>query len=268
MKKALAIAGLALWIFGSGWYYTCKIKDRCYNGSSPGQTEANPVQSGYPLLFDWESDKPLTGTRFPVWRDSLIELVKPGNVLQLSGLFSRSETNQTSEKNLGLARAKMVRGLFPDIPDSLISLTSMADDGLSSADGNPVPALLAEIKVAETIKAPEAIASDKFTIYFPTNSAEKIVNYPADQYLDNLATGLKNSSKTVEIIGHTDNIGPDEVNYSMGLLRAESIQSALVVRGIPVARISVSSKGEKQPTSPNDTEENRAKNRRTEIVVK
>lgn len=268
MKKTLAIAGLALWIFGSGWYYTCKIKDRCYNGSSPGQTEVNPLQSGYLLLFDWESDKPLTGTGFPVWRDSLMALVKSGNVLQLSGLFSSSETNQTIEKDLGLARAKMVRSLFPDIPDSLISLTSMEDNGLTPADGNPVPALLAEIKVAETVEAPEAIASDKYTIYFPSNSAEKIVNSQSDQYLDNLATTLKNSSKTVEIIGHTDNIGPDGINYSMGLLRAESIRAALVARRIPVARISVSSKGEEQPAGPNDTEENRAKNRRTEIVVK
>lgn len=268
MKKTLAIAGLALWIFGSGWYYTCKIKDRCYNGSSPGQTEANQVQSGYPLLFDWESEKPMTGTGFPVWRDSLTELVKSGNVLQLAGLFSLSEANQTSEKDLGMARAKMVRVLFPDIPDSMISLTSMENNGLVSADGNPIQALLAEIKVAEKTNVLGTKAKGIYIINFPSNSAEKIANSQADQYLDDLATTLKNSSKTVEVIGHTDNIGPDEVNYSMGLLRAESIRSALVARGIPVTRISVSSKGEEQPVGLNDTEENRAKNRRTEIVVK
>jgi outer membrane protein OmpA-like peptidoglycan-associated protein len=268
MKKTLAIAGLALWIIGSGWYYTCKIKDQCYNGSSPGQKEAKALQSTYPLLFDWESDKPLTGTGFPAWRDSLTALVKPGNVLQLTGLFSLSESNQSVENDLGLARAKMVRSLFAGIPDSLISLTSMEDNRLSPDDGNPVPALLADITVEEAVKVPDAIAPDKYTIYFPSNSAKKIANLQVDQYLDNLAIALKNSSKTVEIIGHTDNIGPDEVNYSMGLLRAESIRSVLVARGIPVARISVSSKGEEQPAGPNDTEENRAKNRRTEIVVK
>ncbi|MHC1773862.1 MAG: OmpA family protein [Lentimicrobium sp.] len=265
MKKTLAIAGLALWIFGSGWYYTCRIKERCYNGSSPGTTEAGPVQSGYPLLFDWESDKPLTGTDFIAWRDSLTALVTSGNKLQLVGLYSLSETNRTTEMDLGLARAKMVRELFPGIPDSLISLKSMEDRGLSSGSGKQIPALSAEISVAEE---PEVIAIGNYIIYFPSNSAVKISDPKADLYLDDLAAYLKKSSKTVELTGHTDDIGLNNVNYSMGLLRAESIRSALVERGVPVDRISVSSKGEENPLSPNDTEENRAKNRRTEIVVK
>lgn len=265
MKKTLAIAGLALWIFGSGWYYTCKIKERCYNGSSPGTTEESLVQSVYPLLFEWESDKPLTGTGFIAWRDSLTALATTGNILQLVGLYSLSEVNRTKEMDLGLARAKMVRALFPGIPDSQISLKSMEDSGLSPASGKQMQALSAAIKVAE--KSVD-IAIGNYTIYFPSNSAVKTADPKADLYLDDLAAYLKKSSKTVELTGHTDDIGPNSVNYSMGLLRAESIRTALVERGVPVDRISVSSKGEEKPLGPNDTEGNRALNRRTEIVVK
>lgn len=272
MKKTLAIAGLVLWIAGSGWYYTCKIKERCYNGSSPGQAEVGKMQGGSetinPLMFAWESEKPLTGTGFTLWRDSLTQLANQGTKLQLSGLYNQSEKNRTNKKDLGLARAKMARALFPGVPDALISLTSRMDNSLSSKDGKPIIAVTAEIIVSEKSDSPEDIALDIGSIYFPSNSSDKAADPRTDKLLNKLAASLKNSSKTLEIIGHTDNVGSDEVNYSMGLLRARSIRSSLIAMGAPASQITASSKGEKQPVGPSETEAGRAKNRRTEIIVK
>jgi OmpA-OmpF porin, OOP family len=272
MKKTLAIAGLALWIFGSGWYYTCKIKERCFNGSSPGQTETNQIQgnpeNNYAVVFDWNSEKPVTGTRFVAWRDSLTALAKSGKIIDFSGLYNQSEKNSTKETNLGLARATLVRALFPDIPDSLFSLTSRVDNGLTSENGTALMALITGIMEKEKAASPTSPALTNTTIYFPSNSAGKIADSKIDLYLDNLSAALKNSPKTLEIIGHTDNVGSDETNYKMGLLRANSIRSILLDRGVPASKISASSKGETQPVASNDSEDGRAKNRRTEIVVK
>lgn len=269
MKKTLAIAGLALWMIGSGWYYTCKIKERCYDGSSPGRAETELNQSGnvadYPLMFDRDSEKPFTGTGFIAMRDSLTALIRPGTKLQLSGLFGPGETNPTAEQDLGLARAKMARALFPGIPDSLFSFTSRPDSVLFANVDSKLPAVEASLIEAAL---PEVVDIGNYTINFPSNSAARISEPATDIYLDKLVEVLKNSDKVVEITGHTDNIGTNEVNLKMGLWRANSIKSLLTAKGVPASKISTTSKGEEQPLASNDSEDGRAKNRRIEIIVK
>ncbi|MBW6492192.1 MAG: OmpA family protein [Lentimicrobium sp.] len=269
MKKTLAIAGLALWMIGSGWYYTCKIKERCYDGSSPGHSETEVNQSGiiadYPLMFDWESEKPMIGTGFVVWRDSLASLIKPGSKLKLSGLFSPEEKNLTSEQDLGLARARLARTLFSGVPDSLILIESRTDGGLLASAGSKLAAV--DISVVETVSN-EVEEIGSFTINFPSNSAARISDPATDIYLDKLVEVLKNSDKTIEITGHTDNIGTNEINEKMGLMRANAIRSVLISKGVPAAKILTFSKGEELPAFSNDTEEGRSKNRRIEIIVK
>jgi outer membrane protein OmpA-like peptidoglycan-associated protein len=46
------------------------------------------------------------------------------------------------------------------------------------------------------------------------------------------------------------------------------VKKYLVEQGVPEDKIEIQSKGEKDPKYPNDTPENRAKNRRVEIIVK
>ena len=73
---------------------------------------------------------------------------------------------------------------------------------------------------------------------------------------------------TVELHGHTDWVGTDEYNINLSQCRAEAVKEALVRKGIDAARITVVGFGESQPVAPNDTEEGRKKNRRTEFVIK
>lgn len=269
MKKTLAIAGLALWMTGSGWYYTCKIKERCYDGSSPGLAETEVNQSGIiadnPLMFDRNSEKPLAGAGFSAWRDSLTTLVKPGSKLQISGLFSPDEKNLTTEPDLGIARAKMARAMFPGIPDSLILFESRSDGELLATEGSKLYAIEASV-IAATL--PEVAEIGNFSINFPSNSTSPISDPATDLYLDKLVEVLKNSDKVLEITGHTDNIGTNEVNQKVGLMRANSTRSLLISKGVPSSKISTFSKGEDQPAFSNETEEGRAKNRRIEIIVK
>jgi outer membrane protein OmpA-like peptidoglycan-associated protein len=71
-----------------------------------------------------------------------------------------------------------------------------------------------------------------------------------------------------ELVGHTDSVGSDQYNQRLSLRRAEAVRNHLVSQGINPARITVDGMGESQPVVPNDTEANRAKNRRVEITLR
>ncbi len=71
----------------------------------------------------------------------------------------------------------------------------------------------------------------------------------------------------VEIAGHTDDVGNDSDNLRLSQKRAESVQSYLFRNGIDRERVMAKGYGETVPVAPNDSEKNRAKNRRTEVRI-
>jgi peptidoglycan-associated lipoprotein len=72
----------------------------------------------------------------------------------------------------------------------------------------------------------------------------------------------------IEIEGHTDNAGPQDLNYRLGLERAESVKRYLYEHHqIPLHKINVISYGEEKPIAPNKTKDGRAQNRRVVIKV-
>lgn len=103
-------------------------------------------------------------------------------------------------------------------------------------------------------------------ISFDTGRADIKPNFRP--ILDKFAAGLKNNTATrVSIIGHTDSTGSDAVNNPLSVNRAASTRSYLVDRGVASSRISIDGRGSHEPVAANDTEANRAKNRRVEIFV-
>ena len=71
----------------------------------------------------------------------------------------------------------------------------------------------------------------------------------------------------VSLEGHTDNTGDAGANKKLSLDRAVAVKGIMVKGGIAEARIGTDGYGEEKPIASNDTEEGRAKNRRTELVV-
>jgi outer membrane protein OmpA-like peptidoglycan-associated protein len=72
----------------------------------------------------------------------------------------------------------------------------------------------------------------------------------------------------IEIEGHTDNTGPEEINYRLGLERAENVKRYLYENHqVPLHKINVISYGEEKPIAPNNTRDGRAQNRRVVIKV-
>lgn len=72
---------------------------------------------------------------------------------------------------------------------------------------------------------------------------------------------------TIVIEGHTDAIGTTEKNQTLSVNRAEAVRACLASSGLEKARFDVRGYGESRPVAPNDTDENRAKNRRVVILV-
>jgi len=72
----------------------------------------------------------------------------------------------------------------------------------------------------------------------------------------------------IEIEGHTDNVGNKDINYKLGLDRAEAVKRYLYEsQQIPLHKINVISYGEEKPIAPNKTKDGRAQNRRVVIKV-
>lgn len=83
------------------------------------------------------------------------------------------------------------------------------------------------------------------------------------------AAGLLNqhSRVAVEVAGHTDSVGSEDYNQGLSERRANAVRDYLVSKGVSASRLSARGYGESRPVASNDTEEGRAENRRTELVV-
>ncbi len=87
--------------------------------------------------------------------------------------------------------------------------------------------------------------------------------------LDDFAEYLiSNPRLEVEICGHTDNIGDDKSNLALSTERAFEVMSYLNSKGVNAKRMTYKGYGESKPIGDNATEAGRAKNRRTEFVIK
>lgn len=81
--------------------------------------------------------------------------------------------------------------------------------------------------------------------------------------VDKVVSMLKdNPGDSVEVQGHTCNVGTDEYNMGLSQRRADSVQKYMLDSGVAQGRLSTKAFGETTPAVPNDTPANRKLNRR------
>jgi outer membrane protein OmpA-like peptidoglycan-associated protein len=103
-------------------------------------------------------------------------------------------------------------------------------------------------------------------ISFDTNRSDIKPNFRP--ILDKFAASLvENPYSKVSIIGHTDSTGGDAINNPLSINRAAHTRDYLSSRGVAINRIGIDGRGSHEPLVANDTEANRARNRRVEIFV-
>lgn len=87
--------------------------------------------------------------------------------------------------------------------------------------------------------------------------------------LDQVAEALKAQALDRQMVveGHTDSQGSDRINQPLSLNRANSVRDYLITRGVDAQKISAVGMGSSHPLLDNKNAENRANNRRVEIII-
>lgn len=189
--------------------------------------------------------------------------------LIIYGYENPSESNDNT--SFGMARANFIKeylinaGINPDriVTEMLPMEYQYGSDGTYNGGIDLKFNRLKEERLAEVEKS----ITDKI-LY--SEFAQK--TFQPDATLSNYTLELKNylekhPDKTVKITGHTDDVGTEKANLWFGRQRAINVKTHFISQGIPKEKIKALSKGESSPIVPNDTEENKAKNRRIEITV-
>lgn len=125
------------------------------------------------------------------------------------------------------------------------------------------------VKKAEADKCQTAMRNVASAGIIRFERASAALDRASHQTLDKVAKAA-NACPTLklEVEGHTDAEGTPERNKGLSERRAKSVLDYLSQAGVDVGRMEAVGYGETHPVAPNDTAENRAKNRRIEFSVK
>lgn len=151
-----------------------------------------------------------------------------------------------------------------------VDLAAERDAALVKPNSAPVLTRLSAAEVESMFgEALSALppAPQRFTLLFRFESDE-LTDQSQALIPRVLAAVKEHAVQDVIVIGHTDTMGTQQANYSLGLKRAMMVRNLLVSSGLNVASIEVTSVGELDPLvkTPDDTPEPR--NRRVEIAVR
>ena len=95
-------------------------------------------------------------------------------------------------------------------------------------------------------------------------ATSKPVSFPSLDAVKDVLVG--NPKVTLEVQGHTDNVGAAALNLKLSQQRADSVKAYLVKAGIPESRLVAKGYGMNQPLVPNDSVTNKALNRRVQFI--
>ncbi|MBP1664786.1 MAG: Outer rane porin [Bacteroidetes bacterium] len=157
-----------------------------------------------------------------------------------------------------------------DVPTNIYAETKFNKLLFSGWDRHSAP-FVTNIKI--TTASPDTrsklITEGKLVTYgitFDVNKADiKPESYGTLKSIADVLT--ENPGVKVKITGHTDSDGDDAKNLELSKRRAESVKNELNAKfGIDASRLTTEGAGETKPVAPNDTPENKAKNRRVEFL--
>ncbi len=173
----------------------------------------------------------------------------------------------------------LVKSQYPELVPSYYSADSVIDTSyLRNASRNLSPQAkkiyVANVKKARptfkrNVRIRKVVGRRSYNITF--NAGKSTFTPQGKQVMEKLNRDLLVASGTaVEVHGHTDNLGDPRTSMPLSESRAFAVKNWLERRApanFPQGRVRVFAHGETQPLVPNSSPQNRAKNRRVEIVV-
>jgi outer membrane protein OmpA-like peptidoglycan-associated protein len=189
-----------------------------------------------------------------------MELIRPKKAtsLSISKPKSKSDTAKGKEE-IAKRKSTTAESLLIEGKKTPISTSADLPVGYLSMEE-----LKAEIKENKSVIGKKIILEN---VYFQQSSTNMIDNSP--KILLDIVNFLNdNPSIKIKISGHTDNVGNEYSNKHLSKLRAMVVMNFLIDRGIEASRLSAEGYGSTFPIRPNDSEENKKRNRRVEFEVK
>jgi outer membrane protein OmpA-like peptidoglycan-associated protein len=217
-----------------------------------------------------------------IFKLKLAESAKPKPVVLVSGQVFDAKTKKTlradisyeslsTGQELGIARTDPSDGSYK------IALVTGDEYGfLANATGYyPV----SENLNLKELKAYQEIKRDLYLVPLEVNQAIRLNNLFFDfakadlktqsfSELNRLADFMKvHPGMTIELGGHTDNVGDDQSNLKLSEERTRSVRSFLIQKGVDEKRLLSKGYGETKPVADNKTEEGKQLNRRVEFLI-
>ena len=288
--------GKTLYFSSDGWMGMGGY-DIFYSRLQPDGTWSAPVNIGYPINSSddevgffvstdgqkgyFASNKLKGVGGWDLYSFDLYDKAKPEKVLFVSGTVKSESESEMSHTRIELKNMETKK--ISEIP--LDSITGKYT-AVAPFNNNYIMTVKKEGYVYETryiskadsiYKAPahldleiQQIQLNKSyrinDIYFAFNSFE--LSNESKAVLDLLIEFLsENPAIYIEVQGHTDNIGNDAKNLELSSNRAKSVYNYMVSNKIDSKRLTYKGYGKMVPVASNDTEEGRAKNRRTVFVI-
>lgn len=201
----------------------------------------------------------------------------PDARLAITGYCTADENNNSAFPNLGFARANAVKNYFIEkgiasnrfeIDGKIIPEISIQNNLLQGPISYKITTDIVTARGEDWNAIKENLNQNPLILYFNINQTE--INLAPEernkiaelvQYLDNIPDGK------IVCIGHTDDSGDRNVNFILGLKRAEFAKNYLIQNGIASEKITTQSKGPDEPIADNLTPEGKAKNRRTVLTL-
>ena len=191
------------------------------------------------------------------------------------GIFRDSEDNLSNFDNLGIARANKIKKFLVSqgLPkDQIVISKNMIE---KRQDGKDVLTGYYTLKVEtanelllklEGVKS--SIIDDPVLINFEAKMPNAVLNPSQKNKLKSLATFL-NKSKNAQciIVGHTNSIEHKRRPRLLAKSRAEFTKRTLMKYNVKPEKIKITSHGSLKPIALNKTDEGRALNRRTEVII-
>jgi peptidoglycan-associated lipoprotein len=194
-------------------------------------------------------------------------------------LFAASMIALTVAVAPACATKKFVRTEVGNVNTKVDTLTGTVEETQERTRQNAerIGSVDAKAEAVNT-RVEEVVASSRRLVYEVTLSEDQgnfrfgRTELPdeAKARLDEIVGQLKQDPKGVfiEIEGHTDNVGSQELNERLGLERAESVKRYLYEQHqVPLHKINVISYGEDKPIAPNNNRQGRAQNRRVVVRI-
>jgi chemotaxis protein MotB len=98
-------------------------------------------------------------------------------------------------------------------------------------------------------------------------SGQSNVKREGSEAIAQLTEILKGMKRRWQVAGHTDSSGGARINWNLSVQRALAVLQVMLKNGMPPELISAAGFGQYQPEVAENTKEDKAKNRRTEVVL-